>query len=645
MNHNLSEEQRQIAFYQDCEGALLVEAAAGSGKTRLLTERVRYLLTEKKDKFFSVLCLTFTNKAADEMKERLKNVLKLKERAYIGTFHEFCLEKIVRPRYGEIGLAAMPHIFDENDQRKTIEEAISSRAELKEKLEITGVTDAKQKAKKQRELLDECTNFISSAKRGLVIVPELETNWEDWDEVETILYQEYNTRLINQNAMDYDDILLYAYRILNNRPGTADLYRRTYQYIMVDEAQDMNYAQYQIIRSICGDSHRNVMMVGDPRQAIYGFNGASPSFMQDEFIKDFVAEKKALNQNFRSAQRVLELAQQIQANGGIGNNYFNGESELHSFENEAEEASWVIAQIKSWLKIGQYVEIGKEVVEPIDYQDIAVLARNKFVFGTLIAQLEEDDDLKDKFYLRKGVERFEPESILVKIFDLGLRLLVNPADVLHRKQLLNELRLSVTTLNDGNIESLLELHQHSTEFLSKEALAKLSDLWGKLLKNSKWTGEAIKQLLDCVEKQCLGLIDEESVKANFDLLELQKQWNAFARKTPVEQHQLVNFRYFLALSGAKEHPNQLTLATVHTTKGLEYAIVFLIGMNDGVFPDYRAKTDSALQEERNNAYVAITRAKRCIYITRPQRRIMPWGDSKVQDISRFIRYLQFEAVN
>ncbi len=641
MNHNLSKEQRQIAFYQDCEGALLVEAAAGSGKTRLLTERVRYLLTEKKDKFFSVLCLTFTNKAADEMKERLKNVPKLKERAYIGTFHEFCLEKIVRPRYGEIGLTAMPHIFDENDQRKIIEEVILSRTELKEKFEIS----EHQTEKKWRELIDNCSSFISSKKRNLVSVSEFETNWDGSGGVETLLHKDYNERLLSQNAMDYDDILEYAYRILNNRPGTADLYRRTYQYIMVDEAQDMNYAQYQIIRSICGDSHRNVMMVGDPRQAIYGFNGASPSYMQDEFIKDFAAEKKALNQNFRSAQRVLELAQQIQANGGIGNNYFNGESELHSFENEAEEASWVIAQIKSWLKISHYAEIGKEVVEPIDYQDIAVLARNKFIFRTLIEQLEEDDDLKDKFYLRKGVERFEPESILVKIFDLGLRLLVNPADVLHRKQLLNELRLPASTLNDGNIESLLELHRNSNEFLSKEALTKLSDLWGKLFKNSKWTGEAIKLLLDCVEKQCLELNDEESVKANFDLLELQKQWNAFARKTPVEQHQLVNFRYFLALSGAKEHPNQLTLATVHTTKGLEYAIVFLIGMNEGVFPDYRAKTDLAIQEERNNAYVAITRAKRCIYITRPQRRIMPWGDSKVQDISRFIRDLQFEAVN
>lgn len=641
MNHNLSKEQRQIAFYQNCEGALLVEAAAGSGKTRLLTERVRYLLTEKKDKFFSVLCLTFTNKAADEMKERLKNVPKLKERAYIGNFHEFCLEKIVRPRYGEIGLAAMPHIFDENDQRKIIEEVILSRTELKEKFKIS----EHQTEKKWRELIDNCSSFISSKKRNLVSVSEFETNWDGSGGVETLLHKDYNERLISQNAMDYDDILEYAYRILNNRPGTADLYRRTYQYIMVDEAQDMNYAQYQIIRSICGDSHRNVMMVGDPRQAIYGFNGASPSYMQDEFIKDFNAEKKALNQNFRSAQRVLELAQQIQANGGIGNNYFNGESELHSFENEAEEASWVIAQIKSWLKIGQYAEIGKEVVEPIDYQDVAVLARNKFVFGTLIEQLEEDADLKDKFYLRKGVERFEPESILVKIFDLGLRLLVNPADVLHRKQLLNELRLPATILNDGNIESLLELHQNSNESLSKEALTKLSDLWGKLYKNSKWTGEAIKLLLDCVEKQCLDLNDEESVKANFDLLELQKQWNAFARKTPVEQHQLVNFRYFLALSGAKEHPNQLTLATVHTTKGLEYAIVFLIGMNEGVFPDYRAKTDLALQEERNNAYVAITRAKRCIYITRPKSRIMPWGDPKPQSISRFIKDLQFEAVN
>lgn len=635
----LSKEQHDIAFYNNCEGSILVEASAGSGKTRILTERVRHLLTERKDKFFSVLCLTFTNKAADEMKERLHGIPKLDERAYIGNFHEFCLTKILRTRIREIGLDELPHIFNEEDQRKILEEVLYSNEKLKSIYEFKDQSP-QERSKAQSTLLSKCLNFISESKRKLTVVPDYETNWLNWGEDNTYLFQEYNRRLINQNAMDYDDILLYAYRILNERPATAGLYRRAYKYIMIDEAQDLNFAQYQILCTICGQEHRNVMMVGDPKQAIYGFNGASPEFMQTYFVNDFGAEKKEIKHNYRSAQKVLELAQNVQPNGGIGTNYFEGIGIIQSFENEIDEAQWIVKKIKEWKKIGIYTELGKDVRETIDLKNIAILARTKFVFKILIEQLEADTELKGKFYLRKGIERFEPDSTLIKAFDLGLRILVNPYDILHFRQLTNELKLSGIDENKTRLEILLNLTQYPSEVLSIEALTILVELWQKLDKNPKWLGEAIRVLEQHLRHKTLDISEEEAPKVAFDLIELHKFWAAFARQEAAENQSISNFRYFVALNGSKENKEELVLATVHTTKGLEFEIVFLMGMCEGVFPDFRAKSEVALNEERNNAYVAVTRAKRCIYVTYPKNRMMPWGDSKPQTMSRFIKGAQ-----
>ncbi|MFZ2899046.1 MAG: ATP-dependent helicase [Saprospiraceae bacterium] len=639
MKQVLSDEQKAIAFHNDCEGAMVVEAAAGSGKTRILTERVRYLLTEKKDKFFSVLCLTFTNKAAEEMKQRLEGTPNLKERAFIGTFHEFCLEKIMRHRYHEIGLSALPHIFDENDQKKIIEEVLYSNESLKSIYEFPDIPSHKERANKQRERLAKCANFISEAKRKLTIVPEFETAWKNWGELNTYLYREYNRRLISQNAMDYDDILLYAYQIITGRPSTASIFRRTYQYILVDEAQDMNYAQYQVIRAICGEEHRNVMMVGDPKQAIYGFNGSSAKFMQDYFVQDFQAAKREIRYNYRSSQRVLELAQNIQPNGGIGTNYYQGVSEIHSFENEAAEAEWIIQTIKFWISEGKYHEAGKEEAESIGLRNIAVLARNKFVFSALMEQLDKDNSLKGRYYLRKGIERFEPESALVKVFDLGLRLLVNPADVLHYRQLVYELGLFNLPPTTDSKAILANLDQFDSPVLTKPNLRLLTELWSKLERNPKWLGGAIGELQNQLRDRSFLREEAEYPKVDFDLKELSKYWGTFARKEASENHNLSNFRYFLALNGSRENKEELLLASVHMVKGLEFDIVFLIGMCDGVFPDFRANNEQSIKEERNNAYVAVTRARRCIYITWPQVRMMPWGAPKVQKPSRFIKGL------
>lgn len=631
----LSKEQAEIVTHNDGEGAMLVEASAGSGKTRILTERVRYLLTEKKDKFFSVLCLTFTNKAADEMKDRLTSIHKVSERTFIGTFHEFCLN-IIKIRFTELGFSRQPHLFDENDTKKLLEEVLIKNPILKDLYSFPDCPDLNEKAKKQRELFFKCQDFISDAKRKLIYISDIESDYKNWGEKNTLLFQDYNRRLREQNAMDFDDILLFAYKIVSERPAIANIYRRTYKYILIDEAQDLNFAQYNVIKAICGENHKNVLMVGDPKQAIYGFNGASPVFMQEDFKRDFEAERKEIKHNYRSSQSVLEVAEKIQPNGGVGNNFFKGEKGIYHFENETLEAAWVIDKIKYWIEKGKYSEPDNEIEEPISYKNIAILARNKYVFSALIELLGQDEILKNKFYLKKGIERFEADSIFVRLFDLGLRILVNPKDIIHYNEIQELLKINIT-YSDQRINELFDLANNDCEVLTKEQINLLITYWKHLLDNPKSLGWVLDKLEQDVSQfnQETEETKNEFERIVFDIKELKQFWNSFVRNESADNLTISNFRYFLALNGSKENREELTLATVHTTKGLEYEIVFIMGMNEGVFPDYRAKTEAAKKEERNNAYVAVTRAKRVLYITYPLCKKMSWGDSK-QNISGFL---------
>jgi DNA helicase-2/ATP-dependent DNA helicase PcrA len=636
MKQVLSKEQQDIAFFNECEGAILVEASAGSGKTRILTERVRHLLTEKKNKFFSVLCLTFTKKAADEMKERLQNVPKLKERSFIGNFHEFCLNDIIRTNRNSIGLKEMPHIFDEQDRRKTIEEVLYMNHGLKSIYEFPQAKNPKERARKQQKLISDSLNFISRAKRNLIVVSDEVTQLEGWTEQRTFLYKNYNYKLENQNAIDYDDILLYAYRILVERPRIAKFYRQLYKYILVDEAQDLNYAQYQILRAICGDIHDNIMMVGDPKQAIFAFNGASPEFMQKQFITDFQAVRKEITHNYRSSTKVLELAHHIQPNGGIPNNYFDGIHQMKSFKDEKEEAQWVIAEIKKWLNLGYYQEEEKEKL-PISFGNIAVLSRTRYVFKDLINLLEQDKELQNKFYLRKGSEKFEPETHLMKVFDWGLRVVMNPLDVLHFNQIYQLLQLQLPAEGE-RLEHLLELDKN--EKLLNSSRLEIEILvrnWKLAHENPKRLDIILKNIKQSLEG--LELSDEEKGTILFDIYEFEKLWKGFLMNTSYSKQNLNNFRYFLAMQSVDQNKEGITLSSIHAAKGLEFEIVFLIGMNNGVLPFWKANTKKELAEERNNAYVAVTRAKYCIYTSYPEYRTFS-KEPKAQQVSKFIKWFK-----
>lgn len=621
----LSKEQAEIATFNNCEGSILVEAAAGSGKTRILTERVRYLLTKKPGVHFSVLCLTFTNKAAEEMKGRLRSVPRIRDRAFIGTFHEFCLGQILIKQKKELGFKEVPHIFDDNDKRKVLENIFLTNDIFSE--DYVGLPP-----KEQQRRIDGFINIIGEAKRKLILDPDLQLS--TWSEKRKRLYLEYNERMYNQSAMDYDDILLYAFRILTERPQIANLYRRRYEYILVDEAQDLNYSQYQILKAICGETHRNVMMVGDPNQAIYSFNGASKQYMQEFFVEDFQAKKLTIEKNYRSSDAVLHLANFLKPSTLIGdNNYFKGKCIIENLSDETEEAKYIIKVIKSWIKKGIYAE--GEVSIPINLSDIAVIARNRYVFKELQAQLDQDSSLKDNYYLRQGGAAYTFESTFVKLFDLGLRIIVNPLDIVHFRQLCKEIRCKYSKDID-RIDFLMNLRKYSTNnHYSTKVLNIIVEAWRSTIHKPNSLSSVLREMQS--EFINLALSDTEKLKTDYDVNQLSLKWKNFQRSTNPKRHNIANFRYYLALNNSNETENGLTLSTIHAAKGLEFEIVILMGMNEGVLPSYRAKDISQLEEEKNTAYVALTRAKKCIYVSYPNSRMMPWGDKKRQYVSRFIR--------
>lgn len=601
----LSEKQEEIVFAEN--GPIYVKASAGSGKTRVLTERVRYLLGKTNKK---VLALTFTNKAGEEIKERLSDIPEIEKHVFVGTFHGFC--KSMLENHGNlIGLSKMPHIFeDETDRLELIEQAIKQTPSYAAKYK-------RQDKKDQTNFRYRVLNFISKVKRELIADNELEQHTDDKNIV--LLYQNYQDILRSQNAIDFDDLLLLAYSLLINYPKTAALYRRSFFAICIDEAQDLNNAQYQFLLALVNGDFTNVIMVGDPNQSIFHFTGSSPDYMDKHFVHDFNPIIVELNENYRSSKAVLSATKKIIPDAeDTAETVKEGLFEMHCLEDENAEARWVVNKIKGLITSKKHDDIEGDIT----FEKIAVLARNKYVFNKLETLLDEND-LPFYYKMTPGPIRFE--SNLMKTFDLALRFKLNPQDTLHRNRLFKllniipvettELQVVASELNRGMEQQLLEV------------VIKLNE-----------DGSNFKKELESFKSNITIQDDNERRMVLNDIEELLKHWLNYAKKT--DNISLSQFRNAMALG--QTHPlaqhNGITLSTVHTMKGQEFDIVFLIGMDDETFPDYRAIRSNGIEltQEKNNLYVAFTRAKRFLYVTWPQKRLMPWDDYKNRKISRFL---------
>lgn len=607
---NLSPKQQEIVGLND--GAFLILASAGSGKTRVLTERIKRLSESPDGK---ILAITFTNKAAAEIRERLGTNDKIKKNVFVGTFHSFC-QSILELRFKLLGYAKMPHIFEDDvDRIELIKQAIKS-------VPFFDSIYNKLEPKKKNEYTYNALQFISTVKRDVIIAKELAEGSEN-NEYQ-YLYETYQDILKSNNAIDFDDIIRLVYELFTNNESVANLYRKSYSYVCIDECQDLNKLQYYLLKSLCGNAIKNVMMVGDPNQAIYGFNGSASSYMQKDFVSDFQATEITLDENYRCSKSVIEASNVLMHLDVEAVNYvIPGLFKIYKAFSESDEAQFVLNRIKKLIELKSHQDIEGEII----FDKISILGRNKFVFKH-IEELLTSEDIP--FYYKSGNVGIKFSSISMKIFDLFFRVKINPMDKLHQKRLVDILKV-----NDINNQQELKSSIYPIASNIKAVLD------GASIDNIHLKIDELRNVFENASFE-----DDEKKMTIDELNDLSNQLIQYKKqniKTSLE-----GFKSALALGLTNNSANKETgicLSTVHTMKGQESEIVFLIGMDDGTFPDYRAihKGGEELLQEKNNTYVAFTRAKRFLFVSYPVKRLMPWGDYKTRSISRFLKPLLSEV--
>jgi DNA helicase-2/ATP-dependent DNA helicase PcrA len=378
---NLSQTQEGIVKAA-IGGAMQVLASAGTGKTRVLTERVRYILENtKKD---GIIALTFTNKAAEEMLNRLIDIEDVQDRCWIGTIHS--VAQRVLEQYGHtIGLPSELHIYERDQDRKTV--FLQSLRDNGTDIDtFLNISDDREKKEREKIITQYMTQF-SVVKRELLSEDEIRKKYESHDERFFEIYQAYQEALLKSGGIDFDDILVYANRILLEQPWCAQIYRAKYKHLCVDEAQDLNKAQYEFVKSLCGDQIKSILMVGDPNQMIYGFNGSSEEFLCEHFPKEFTATKYELKENYRSSKAVIRLANKLKKNSQVESDYaLDGKSEfVTDLQDEQVEATWIADKIQAILSSKTHAEIEGEIT----LEKMVVIGRNQYLFQKLEELLTE----------------------------------------------------------------------------------------------------------------------------------------------------------------------------------------------------------------------------------------------------------------
>ena len=619
------------------EGPCLVIAGAGSGKTKVLTHKIAYLMAEKYIKPWNILAITFTNKAASEMKQRVEGIVgEAAQDMWIGTFHSICV-RILRKAIDRIGLEKSFLIFDTSDQRTLVKECMKTL-----KIDDKMFTD--------RSILAE----ISNGKNEMLEPKAYQTKYAGDFRREKIgqVYELYQKRLRENNAIDFDDIINYTIKILTENPDVLEYYTDKFKYVLVDEYQDTNKAQFTLV-TILASKYGNITVVGDNDQGIYSFRGADISNILN-FEKDFPGtEIIKLEQNYRCTGNILKAANAVIKHNE--NKYEkklwtqNDEGELpniHKADDEYDEGRYIVEQINH-LKTEEYFK----------YSDFAILYRMNSQ-SRAIEEILRREDIPYKIV--GGLKFYERKEI--KDIISYLRLIYNPSDNISLRRVINEPKRGIGKTSVDNVQEIAEktgismfeviknaeqyglnrLKANSIEFVNliEEMRSKIQELS---------ISEMIKETLN-KSKYVKALEEENTTEAESRIQNLEEFLTvAIEFEEQEAENGLADFLEGITLSsdidGMEETEDSVTLMTLHSAKGLEFNAVFLVGMEEGIFPGYKSIGEpKELEEERRLCYVGITRAKQYLYLTCAKKRTI-FGSTSYNAISRFIGEIPEDLLN
>ena len=637
----LNEPQREAVLHTD--GPLLILAGAGSGKTRVLTHRIAYLIDERGVNPWNILAITFTNKAAEEMRQRVDSLVSFgAESIWVSTFHSACV-RILRRFIDRLGYDNRFTIYDTDDQKTLMKE-------------VCRKVDIDTKVYKERNLLA----AVSSAKNEMILPDEFELNaGGDFGQLKIAkVYREYEAQLKANNALDFDDLLVKTVQLLETQPDVLEYYQERFRYIMVDEYQDTNTVQFRLVRLLAG-KYRNLCVVGDDDQSIYKFRGANIRNILD-FEHEFPdAHVVRLEQNYRSTGNILNAA-----NGVIRNNRNRKEKTLWTDNGEGEKIQ--LRQFDTAFDEAEYIaeDIKQEVQEGASYNDSAVLYRTnaqsrlfeeKFIAMNIPYKIVGGinfyarREIKDLLAYLKTVDNGQD--------DLAVRRIINVPKRGIGLTTINRIQESADERGIGFYEALLapELIPGVGRSASKlDSFAALIEYF-----KGQTEKESITDLLrEIIEKT--GYVEsleaEDKVEAESRIENIDELVNKAAAyeedcQDRGEEASLSGFLEEVALvadiDSLDEDQDYVVLMTLHSAKGLEFPHVYLAGMEDGLFPSYMTITsddNEDLEEERRLCYVGITRAEEKLTLTCARRRMVR-GETQFNKMSRFIKEIPMELID
>ena len=628
---------KQYEAVINTEGPCLVIAGAGSGKTKVLTHKIAYLMQEKKVAPWNILAITFTNKAANEMKERVANLVGEQAKdLWMGTFHSICV-KILRSHIDRIGYEPSFIIFDTSDQRTLVKRCIKDL-----NLDDKTFTD--------RSVQSE----ISNAKNEMLDPDQyaVRSKGDFRKEKIALVYEKYQKSLKENNAIDFDDIINFTIKILNENPEIKEYYSNKFRYVLVDEYQDTNKAQFILVK-LLAENNGNITVVGDNDQGIYSFRGADISNILN-FERDFKGTKIIkLEQNYRCTGNILKIANSVIKNNETKydkklwtENEIGNLPKIYSADNEYDEGRYIVEQIEHLRRQEAY-----------KYSDFAVLYR----MNTQSRAIE--DILRREgipYKVVGGLKFFERKEI--KDIISYLRLIQNPMDNLSLTRIINEPKRGIgkTSLDKiqdlaiDNETSMYEVIKNSDQYglnrvflNSREFINVIEELRSK--KDDMLISELVKLTLKKTG-YTKALEDEKTIEAE-NRIENLEEFLTVAMEFEKEEaeNSLENFLQGMTLSSDLDNVDDaeesVTLMTLHSAKGLEFPVVFLVGLEEGIFPGYKSiGEESALEEERRLCYVGITRAKQNLFLTCSKQRTM-FGSTSCNKISRFVKEIPEELLD